>query len=75
MVHKATISATKTARLIKSAMIKKGVSQKSIAIKCKVAPAHVWAVIHGRRNNPKVRRAIARSLGVHTKKLWPPDNA
>ena len=58
---------------IKAALKDKKISQLSIARILGVHPVSVNEVVSGKRKNPKIRLAIALSLGRPVSDLWPED--
>ncbi len=58
---------------IRVLLLQKGISQVKIARDQKVTEATVSRVISGKRNNPRVRLAIAKACGVPVEGLWPED--
>jgi transcriptional regulator with XRE-family HTH domain len=61
------------AKMIKMLLLLMGVKQKDIAKMVNVTPPHVNYVITGKRNNPKVRQAIAEAVHRPVDELWPGD--
>jgi lambda repressor-like predicted transcriptional regulator len=56
---------------IRIRMLEKGVSGADIARTMHVDRTAVYHVIAGRSKSPKLRKAIARALGVRVSDLWP----
>ena len=56
---------------IKIALLKSGITQKSIADECGVHPVHVSEIIRGYRISNRVMKAIARRLGKNPKEVFP----
>ena len=57
-------------RLIKQAFMMTDRTFASIARKCHVTPGMVTHVAKGRRVSRRVRRALARALGLSYRELW-----
>jgi lambda repressor-like predicted transcriptional regulator len=60
---------------IKIEMLKAGVSGAEIARRLKVSRHAVYHVIAGRNRTPRIRKAIARALGMKVEELWPTNGA
>jgi len=59
-------------QVIKSALIRRGITQKEIANLLLVHPVSVHQVITGQRKNPRIRKAIAISIGKNVDEIeWP----
>jgi lambda repressor-like predicted transcriptional regulator len=56
---------------IRIRMLEKGVSGADIARTMHVDRTAVYHVIAGRSKSPRLRKAIARALGVRVPNLWP----
>lgn len=56
---------------IKALMMLKKVTSASIAKKENVSRTWVSLVLTGRRNSPRIRKAIATAVGWPVTKLWP----
>jgi len=55
-------------------MVLKGIKLLDIARQEKVSDVYVWYVINSLRNGPKIRKAIAKTLGMKVSDLWPSNN-
>lgn len=55
---------------VKSMMVLKGVSQREICRALHVTPATVSLIVSGKKKSRRVRRAIAKALGVPYNDLW-----
>lgn len=60
-------------RELRIQMLKRGVTQRSIAKELGVSHECVWGVFEGDRKNPVVRAAIVKAVGWSEKKIWPND--
>ena len=58
---------------IKLALKKKSISQLSIAKILNVHPVTVNEVVQGKRKNPRIRLAIALSIGKPVCEIWPEE--
>jgi lambda repressor-like predicted transcriptional regulator len=58
---------------IKAALKNKKISQLSIARILGVHPVSVNEVVSGKRKNPRIRLAIALSLGRPVSEIWPEE--
>lgn len=56
---------------IKALLVRKGIRQVDIARKLNVTRGTVSAVLNGLRESNRVRRTIARALGLKVSDLWP----
>lgn len=56
---------------LKIAILRAGVTQKSIALKVGVTPQSVHMVINGRAVSHRIRCAIADATGMDLKRIWP----
>lgn len=56
---------------VKSLLVGAGVKQKDIASRLKVSPSTVSLIVSGKKMSARVRRAVARALGVKVSDLWP----
>jgi len=56
---------------IKIALLKNGITQKSIADECQVHPVHVSEIIKGYRVSNRVMKAIAARLGKDPREVFP----
>jgi len=59
---------------VKSMMVLKGVKQVDICRKLNVAPATVSLIVSGKKVSARIRKAIARALGVKVEELWLANN-
>ncbi len=57
-------------RSVKALLVDRGVKQVDIAHGCAVSPALVSGVVSGKKKSRRVRRAIARALGMKVSDLW-----
>ncbi|MGA3113298.1 MAG: helix-turn-helix transcriptional regulator [Syntrophobacteraceae bacterium] len=57
-------------RIIKKLLIDKGMAITDLARKTGYSRTHLSAVIHGRIDSPKARRAIAAALEVEFEAFW-----
>ena len=57
---------------IKALLVVAGVKQVDIARRLKTSRSFVSEVVSGKKRTLRVRRAIARSLGLKVSELWPP---
>lgn len=55
---------------VKSMMVLKGVSQREICRSLHVTPATVSLIVSGKKKSRRVRKAIAKALGVAYNDLW-----
>lgn len=62
-------------REIKALMMMKGITSASIAKKVGVTRTWVSLVLTGKRNSPRIRKAIAKAIGWPVEKLWPEEKA
>ncbi|MDR7435865.1 MAG: helix-turn-helix transcriptional regulator [Armatimonadota bacterium] len=58
---------------IKARLILKGITQAEIARRLKVSRGAISQVISGRERNQRIRKAIARALGLKVSDIWPED--
>ena len=58
-------------RNIKAALVLAGVTQSEIARSLEVTVSSVNDVISGRRDNPRIRSAIASAIGKPVSEIWP----
>jgi transcriptional regulator with XRE-family HTH domain len=59
-----------TPREIRAQMVLKGITLTGLAAKLKVDHSFVWQVVNGRRNNVRVRGAIADAIGLPVDKVF-----
>ncbi len=62
---------TENSKKIRAAMILTGISGAQIARRLKVDRSTVNKVVNGQRKTLRIREALARSLKVRIKDLWP----
>jgi lambda repressor-like predicted transcriptional regulator len=58
-------------REIKELLTERGISQTIIAHAAKVSSTQVHRVVYGRDKSPRIRKVIARMLGVPVEHIWP----
>jgi|DewCreStandDraft_3_1066083.scaffolds.fasta_scaffold00874_4 transcriptional regulator with XRE-family HTH domain len=58
---------------IKARLILKGITQAEIARRLKVSRGAISQVISGRERNQRIRKAIARALGLKVSDIWPEE--
>lgn len=56
-------------------MMERGIRQVDIARRLRVTRGMVSAVLNGHSMSARVRRAIARALGMRVADLWPGDRS
>lgn len=55
---------------VKAQMVLKGVSQREICRALHVAPQTVSLIVSGKKKSRRIRKAIAKALGVSYESLW-----
>lgn len=60
-------------RKIRALMVLKNVTNVQIAKYEGVSETYVSLVINGHRRGPRIRKAIARALGMRVEDLWPSE--
>jgi len=58
---------------IKARLILRGITQAEIARRLKVSRGAISQVISGRERNQRIRKAIARALGLKVSDIWPEE--
>lgn len=58
-------------RHIRSLMVRRGITSRQIAELESVRENYVYMVLAGERTGYRIRRAIAKALGVPVEELWP----
>ena len=56
---------------LKIEMMRAGISQMEIATALRVTPSAVHLVVSGKAVSHRIRKAIADSIGMDIKKIWP----
>jgi len=56
---------------IKKALIDAEVTQSDLARELNVSPNMIYLVIKGKGTSDRVRRHIARRIGIDVKRIWP----
>ena len=60
---------------VKALLVRAGLKQCDIARKLRLKPSTISEVVAGKKMSARVRRAIARALGVRVSDLWPERKA
>ena len=58
---------------IKARLILRGITQAEIARRLKVSRGAISQVISGQERNQRIRKAIARALGLKVSDIWPEE--
>ncbi|MGV0961822.1 MAG: helix-turn-helix domain-containing protein [Limnohabitans sp.] len=56
---------------IKAELVRKGISQRELAVMLKTSPVSVNNVVSGLLKTPRIRRAISMAIGKPVSEIWP----
>jgi len=61
--------------MVKAFLVQAGIKQSDIARRLRVSPTTVCLIVSGKKKSARVRREIARQLGMKVTELWPEREA
>jgi lambda repressor-like predicted transcriptional regulator len=60
-----------TPKEIKQLLATRGITQSVIARAARVSSTQIHRVVYGRDESPRIRKLIARMLGLSVEEMWP----